>query len=143
MMEGSGPFPEKFLQRADLKLFDNFEEAYHQMVLDLACMQFHSIRMTKGNTRVNKLFLAGRFCNNEIFLRLLSTMMKEWEIYTPLNPSVTPLGAAITMHAAWNIDKDLEEILLFRKCEPVPGLKISGYSLFENMIGETSERKKT
>jgi L-fuculokinase len=132
MMEGTGPFPEKFLQRADLKLFDNFEEAYHQMVLDLAFMQVQSIRMAKGNTRVNKLFLAGRFCNNEIFIRLLATLMNDWEIHTPLNPTVTPLGAAITMHAAWNIDKDLEEILLFRKCEPVTGLRITKYSLFEN-----------
>jgi sugar (pentulose or hexulose) kinase len=132
MMEGTGPFPEKFFQRADLKLFDHFEEAYHHMVLDLAFMQSKSIQMSRGNTRVKKLFLAGRFCNNEIFLRLLASLLNYWDIYTPLNPSVTPLGAAITMHAAWNSDKDLEEILLFRKCEPVDGLKIANYSLFEN-----------
>lgn len=131
MMEGTGPFPVKYLQRADLKLFDNFEEAYHQMILDLAYMQMESIRMAKGTTNVNKLYLAGRFCNNEIFLRIFAGLMPDWEIYTPMNPSVTPLGAAITMHAAWNSEKDLEEILIFRKCAPVSGLNISRYKLFD------------
>lgn len=130
MMEGTGPYPDKFLQRADLKLFENFEEAYHQMVLDLAFMQSESIKLARGKTKVKKLFLAGRFCENDIFLRLLASLMPDWEIHTPLNPTVTPLGAAITMHSAWNIDKDLEDILKFRKIEPAPGLKISGYSAF-------------
>jgi sugar (pentulose or hexulose) kinase len=131
MTEGTGPFPQKFLQRADLKLFDNFDEAYHQMILDLVYLQVKSIELAKGNTELNKLFFAGRFCNNDIFVRLLSTWLNNWEIYTPLNSSVTSLGAAITMHSAWNIERNLKEILLFRKCEPVRGIKLKDYSLFE------------
>ncbi len=131
MLEGTGPFPKKFLQRADLKLFDNFEEAYHQMVLDLAYMQKRSVLLARGGTRVKKLYLSGRFCKNEIFIRLLPCLMPDWEIYTPLNTSVTPLGAAITMHSAWNNDRNLEDLLLFRSADPEPGLKISDYSLFD------------
>jgi sugar (pentulose or hexulose) kinase len=131
MTEGTGPFPQKFLKRADLKLFKNFDEAYHQMILDLVFLQVKSIELAKANTQVKKLFLAGRFCNNEIFVRLLATRMDDWEIYTPLNSSVTSLGAAITMHSAWNIERNLKEILLFRKCKPVSGIRLKDYSLFE------------
>jgi len=130
MMEGTGPFSQKFMQRADLKLFENFDEAYHQMIIDLVYLQAKSIELAKGNTKVNKLFLAGRFCNNDIFVRLLASRLNNWEIFMPLNSSVTSLGAAITMHSAWNIERNLKEILLFRKCEPVPGIKLTDYSLF-------------
>jgi len=131
MTEGTGPFPQKFMQRADLKLFDGFDEAYQQMILDLVYLQVKSIELAKGDTEVNKLFLAGRFCNNDIFVRLLATRLNNWEIYTPLNSSVTPLGAAITMHAAWNIERNLKELLLFRKSVPAPGINLNDYSLFE------------
>jgi hypothetical protein len=62
---------------------------------------------------------------------LLATRLNNWEIYTPLNSSVTSLGAAITMHSAWNIERSLKEILLFRKWEPMLGIKLTDYSLFE------------
>lgn len=128
MMEGTGPVPQKFTRQADLNLFEDFDEAYHQMILDLVSLQVMSIELSRGNTKVKKLYLAGRFCNNDIFVRLLATWMDYWEIYVPLNSSVTSLGAAITMHSMWNIERNLEEVLLFRKCEPVPGLEIKDYT---------------
>ena len=131
MMVGTGPYPKRFIQKADLKLFDNFEEAYHQLMLDLISMQATSIELARGNSKIKKIFLAGRFCRNEIFVKLLASRFPEIEVYTPEHSSVTPLGAAITMHASWNHEKDLQEVLRFTKWEPVPGLNLKLYKLVD------------
>ena len=131
MMEGTGPYPKKFLQKADLKLFDNYEEAYHQLMLDLVSMQVTSIELARGNTTIEKLFLAGGFCRNEIFVKLLASYFPEIELYTPEKSSVEPLGAAITMHATWNNEKDLQEVLTFVKWDPEQGLNLKSYKLVD------------
>lgn len=131
MMVGTGPYPKRFMRKADLKLFDNFEEAYHQLMLDLISMQATSIELARGNSKIKKIFLAGRFCRNEIFVKLLASRFPEIEVYTPEHSSVTPLGAAITMHTSWNHEKDLQEVLRFTKWEPVPGLNLKSYKLVD------------
>src|SRR5699024_10168430 len=38
-MAGTGPFPELKGKAVDLSLFSSFEEAYHQLMFDLTCLQ--------------------------------------------------------------------------------------------------------
>jgi hypothetical protein len=51
------------------------------------------------------------------------------EVFMPIRTSVTPLGAAITMHGKWNNEKNLQDVLKFRKCDPDDTVKVPEYSM--------------
>ena len=129
LMAGTGPFPQVFIDHADLSLFKNFEEAYHQLMLDLVSMQVKCIELARGNSNPSRLFIAGRLCQSDVFIKILAGRLKDMEVFMPIRTSVTPLGAAITMHGTWNNEKNLQEVLKFRKCETDRTAKLEEYSL--------------
>ena len=130
-MAGTGPFIHQDKQEADLRLFKNFEEAYHQLILDLVMMQEISIRLAKDGTDVNRIFMTGGFCKNEIFKSLLASKLTDFQLSIDNIYRAAGLGAALVMHTHWNPEKLIDEHVDFQTIEPVhiPGLKT--YRLFE------------
>lgn len=90
-----------FVQR-DLSQFDNYEEAYHQLIQDIVQQQVVSTGLVLKGTGVKRLFVDGGFSKNPIYMYLLATAFPELEIYAASMAQATAMGAALAIHSAWN-----------------------------------------
>ena len=74
---------------------DTFEQAYHQLLVELVRIQVKSIRTAIGQTEVVKLFLDGGFSDNDVFLHLLGHHFRGLPLRTTDASLGSALGAAI------------------------------------------------
>lgn len=99
--------PQKLLESLrfetrDLSAFPDDVHAYHQLMYDLMVQQFVSTQLIVRGTGVRKIFVDGGFSNNEIYMNLLAKFFPEKEVYASSVHQATALGAALTIHDAWN-----------------------------------------
>jgi hypothetical protein len=47
--------------------FSSYEEAYHQLLIDLVTIQHECIRLTEGTHSIEDVIVTGGFGNNEFF----------------------------------------------------------------------------
>lgn len=105
MLEGDPVFfsegiPEDFTDKtADLSQFGSFDEAYQQMVIDLACVLEESVDLIipKDDT-IEDIYISGGFARNEIFVRALATLYSSKQVYTSEVDNATALGAAMVVY---------------------------------------------
>jgi L-fuculokinase len=99
----------------DLSLFSSYEEAYHQLNIDLVTMQAMAIETAIGSSPVRKICISGGFCDNPIFIKLLASRFPDMGVYTASITNASALGAALIMHNAWNTEEtgQLFELSLF------------------------------
>lgn len=90
-----------FSQR-DLSRFRDDEEAYHQLMLDIVSQQKVSTQLVINGTEVGRLFVDGGFSKNDIYMNLLAAAFPHMEVFAASMPQATALGAALTIHHAWN-----------------------------------------
>jgi sugar (pentulose or hexulose) kinase len=93
-----------FAQR-DLSLFKNDEEAYHQLMLDIVRQQYASTQLVLKGTGIKKIFVDGGFSKNRIYMQLLASMFGEQEVSAASMAQATAVGAALSIHEAWNVNK--------------------------------------
>jgi sugar (pentulose or hexulose) kinase len=86
----------------DLSSFDKYEEAYHQLMLDIMNQQIRSTQLVLNGSPVKRLFVDGGFSKNVIYMNLLATAFPQLEIYAASMAQATSLGAALAIHQAWN-----------------------------------------
>jgi sugar (pentulose or hexulose) kinase len=96
------PMQESLFGQRDLSVFETYEEAYHQLILDIVSQQLLSTELVLHNAPVNKLFVDGGFGKNEIFMNLLAKAFPEMEVYAASVAQATSLGAALSIHQDWN-----------------------------------------
>ncbi len=96
------PMQESLFGQRDLSVFETYEEAYHQLILDIVSQQLLSTELVLHNAPVNKLFVDGGFGKNEIFMNLLAKAFPEMEVYAASVAQATSLGAALAIHQDWN-----------------------------------------
>jgi sugar (pentulose or hexulose) kinase len=77
--------------------FDSFEEAYHQLLLELVLLQVGRIKSAIGNQDINRLFVDGGFSDNEVYLQLLSHFLKDMKLRTTDSSLGSALGAALVI----------------------------------------------
>ncbi|HFC00576.1 MAG TPA: carbohydrate kinase [Phaeodactylibacter sp.] len=77
--------------------FKSFEEAYHQLMIELVALQIVAIQRTIGKTKIRKIYIDGGFVNNKIFLALLANYFKPLKIYHTKSPIGSSLGAAMVI----------------------------------------------
>lgn len=77
--------------------YNTFEEAYHQLMMELVELQVKSIKMAKGKGDIKKLFVDGGFSDNEIYIKLLSYHLKDMNLRTTDSSLGSALGAAIAI----------------------------------------------
>jgi sugar (pentulose or hexulose) kinase len=91
----------------DAGQFHSFEEAYHQLMIDLTDLTAESIRLVipeKNTTR--NIYISGGFSKNTIFLYLLKDYFPDKKIVTSEVANSTSLGAALVL---WKgIDPDFQ-----------------------------------
>ncbi len=81
-------------ERTHLKLFKNYEQAYHQLMLELVELQVSAVKRAIGKASINKIYVDGGFVDNEVFIKLLSFYFQECKIRTTQSPLGSALGAA-------------------------------------------------
>ena len=89
-----------FVER-NINTFRNYEEAYHQFIMDLVTQQIASTKQTFGNNTPRKIFVDGGFSRNEIFMNLLSEAFFNIEVYASEVAQASALGAALVISDAW------------------------------------------
>ncbi|HRE52885.1 MAG TPA: FGGY family carbohydrate kinase [Flavitalea sp.] len=100
MKEGAGPGVSGFGERT-LSSFNNYEEAYHQLMIDIVRQQVVSTKLIMPNDSVKKIFVDGGFSRNALFMHLLSLSFPGIEVYAAGIPQATAIGAALAIHKCW------------------------------------------
>ena len=80
-----------------LAAFASYEEAYHQLMMELTDMQIQAVERVMGETQIARIFVDGGFADNQIYTRLLVqhfSLIKLKKTQTPLGSA---LGAAMVL----------------------------------------------
>ena len=85
----------------NLNDFKSYEEAYHQLMLDMMARQEASIRLVMGKTAVKQIFVDGGFSKNELFMNLLAEAFPDKAILASEVAQSTALGAALVIAHTW------------------------------------------
>lgn len=104
----------------DLTAFKSYEEAYHQLIIDLINQQVASTNLVLEKSDVKRIFLDGGFSKNSIYMHLLAAAYPEKEIYAASIAQASALGAALAVHPYWNknpLPADLIELKYYTAME--------------------------
>jgi len=101
MNEGSEPARSAFVKRK-LEDFTNYEEAYHQLIVDIVSQQVRSTNLVLRGTGVKRIFVDGGFSKNPIYMYLMSEAFPNIEVYAASIAQASALGAALVIHQHWN-----------------------------------------
>ncbi|QJW90373.1 carbohydrate kinase [Spirosoma taeanense] len=91
----------------NLSAFATYEEAYHQLMLDIIAQQLISTNLvladsSDGRTSVKRIFVDGGFGKNPIYMNLLATAFPDIEVFAASVAQASALGAALAIHHHWN-----------------------------------------
>jgi L-fuculokinase len=93
------------LVKMDLGWFDSYEDAYHHLIKELVDLLVEKIILVLNGNLVKKIYVDGGFVDNNIFIKILSERLPDFEII----PSKIPLGSA--MGAVMELNKTGYSIL--------------------------------
>jgi sugar (pentulose or hexulose) kinase len=127
-MDVGGYLSFKKSKTVDLSLFQSYEEAYHQLNIDLIAMQAMAMETAMGNTAIGKIYITGGFCENTIFVQLLACRFPDTKVYTAPMKEASALGAALIMHNSWNDSKETHNLLNFERYPPQKDIAILQYA---------------
>ena len=80
--------------------FNCFEEAYHQLMIELVLLQVESIKTATGNDTIDRLYIDGGFSDNDLYIKMVSHYLRNMELRTTDSSLGSALGAAITISDA-------------------------------------------
>jgi L-fuculokinase len=109
---------ESLFSSRDLFDFSSYEEAYHQLMLDLIDQQVRSTQLVMKGTPVKRIFVDGGFGRNPIYMHLLAAAFPRYKVYAASVAQATAIGAAVAIHNFWN-EKPLPEDLIELKYYPI------------------------
>ena len=81
-----------------LSNFETYEEAYHQLMLDIMTQQVHSTKLVLSGTPVQKIFVDGGFGKNDVYMHLLAISFPHIKVYAANISQASALGAALALH---------------------------------------------
>lgn len=85
-----------------IETFSNYEEAYHQLMINIITKQIESTKLVLKNSDVKRIFVDGGFSKNKIYMNLLAKAFPEKEIFAASMAQATAIGAALAIHKKWN-----------------------------------------
>lgn len=96
--------------RTDLTLFDDYKTAYHQLIFELVKRQVISFKLALGKSKnIETVFIVGGFGKNELYCKMLSDYLPQFQFKKANLSSGSALGAAIV------INKDKFKTGIFEK----------------------------
>ncbi|WP_338869268.1 FGGY family carbohydrate kinase [Spirosoma sp. SC4-14] len=105
------PMQESLFGHRNLDHFQTYEEAYHQLILDVVAQQLISTDLVLENSPVKRLFVDGGFSKNPIYMSLLAAAFPQSEVYAASVAQASALGAALAIHHHWNTQPIPVEII--------------------------------
>lgn len=75
--------------------YDEFVNAYHQLMTELVLLQVKSIKTAACEDKVERLYVDGGFSDNDVYIKLLSHYLREMKLRTTNSSLGSALGAAI------------------------------------------------
>jgi sugar (pentulose or hexulose) kinase len=96
------PVSASIFDQRDLAVFDNFEQAYHRLLMDIMDQQIASTQLVLQGTAVNRIFVDGGFGKNQVYMHLLAAAFPDMEVFAASMPQATAIGAAMAIHPHWN-----------------------------------------
>ena len=125
----SGPFPTDEPETWNLNQFSSYKEAYHQLMMDLVCIQHECMKLTDMSENIDQAIVTGGFGKNKFFLKLLATRLSEKSIYSADMPHATALGAALVIaDQSQQSSYNLKPLLNLTLHKPVTHTDFSSYS---------------
>lgn len=88
--------------KRDLSAFESYEQAYHQLILDIVNQQIISTELVLRGSTVKRIFVDGGFSKNPIYMNLLAGAFPDLEVFAASVAQATSLGAALSIHRHWN-----------------------------------------
>lgn len=104
--------------RSPLK-FNSYEEAYHQLLMELVELQIDSIQRAIGEEPIEQLYIDGGFANNQIFVELLAQGFNHMKVKTTDASLGSALGAAIVISNVELDQKFLKNNYALKKHRPL------------------------
>lgn len=99
------PFSRTLVDKNDFFVFKSFDEAYHQLMVELAQLTVEAIDLViPYNDDTETLFITGGFSRNPLFLRLIANAYPLKNVYTSEINNATALGAALVILASLKPD---------------------------------------
>ena len=99
--------------------YDNFEKAYHQMMIELVLLQVKSVHIAARGNRIDNLFVDGGFSNNDVYINLLSHYLDEMKLYTTDSSLGSALGASLVLSDSPLNSEFLEKNYALKKHDPI------------------------
>ena len=115
-MKGSASIGKKQFAPLFIDLFENYEEAYHQLMINIIKRQVLSTKMILQNTEVKRIFIDGGFSKNSIYMNLMAQAFSRIEVFAASMAQATAMGAALAIHHKWNshpIPGDMIELKMY------------------------------
>ncbi len=112
----SGPGSREFRDRIDLFDFKSYDEAYHQLMIELGDLSIETIKLIlPQNDETENIYITGGFGRNKIFLKLIARAFPSKKVYTSEINNATALGAALVLFSSLS-DKEPELNLGLTEC---------------------------
>lgn len=111
LSSATGVLEHPLFNKRSLQDFENYQQAYHELILDLIIQQVKSTKLVLNNTPVKNIFVDGGFSKNQVFMNLLACALPYNEIYASTTSYASASGAALAMHKHWNKNKIPSEII--------------------------------
>lgn len=96
------PLQESLFRHRNLAHFPTYEEAYHQLILDIIAQQLISTDLVLEGSPVTRLFVDGGFSKNPIYMSLLASAFPQTEVFAASVAQASAIGAALAIHKHWN-----------------------------------------
>jgi L-fuculokinase len=100
----------QFVER-NLNTFNSYEEAYHQLIMDLVTQQVASTQLVLNGLGIKQIIIEGGFANNVIFTKLLSEAFFHLKVFKANLAQGSALGAAMVIGKSWEAELPKLEIL--------------------------------
>ncbi len=88
--------------QTSLHQFISYEEAYHQLMVEIVEQQIQSTKKVIKNKPTKAIYVDGGFSKNEIYMSLLAQAFLNVPVYAATVAQASATGAAIAIHHAWN-----------------------------------------
>jgi sugar (pentulose or hexulose) kinase len=99
--------------------FESYEEAYHQLMMELVELQMERIKQAIGTERIDQLFIDGGFTDNQIFVELLARGFQNLKVKTTDASLGSALGAAIVISKTALDEEFLKKNYALKKHRPL------------------------
>lgn len=94
----TGPYSRDLKEYIDMYEFNNFEEAYHQLMNELGDLTLEAINLVLAeDDETENIYITGGFSKSELFQNIISKAYPEKAVYTSEIANGSALGAALVV----------------------------------------------